>query len=538
MTKNILGVYFGYDSVCMSIYKDNEPTIIPNQEGSLTTPTVISFAKDRRIIVGEEAKKQQFINVARVVSHLRDLKTGFEKEVDGITYTAERLWTIFFKKLKDDAEAYLHEVVSTILVVLPSNFNYREKFANSISLAGFKEVFFDDEEKALLAHYHYVQKKSEHDKLVHYHDNIICIPDEERLMFVVSEGLQIRVMNVQVVSTRAKILNRTEYIWYQDPEMYDMILKFVQTLDGADSMKQQDINQLCHAFASVSGLYTIKLSKQFNVRELLTIQRIYNELEVMQQRLKGQYLRSLRLYIPYVAANEHGPVHIDIEVNFMHYNAAVTPFVEKIKRTIREWTEKKSTNDTPFFLVSNTGIQNYMAHEIVYLATCVATRDIVPYNPHEEVSFKSIAIGVAYVTGKYEYQKITKLPLEIAIGVKCDPKNPNLISLSKSIIQNGESLPIKNKQVRIAVPNTADELEIVSILSKGFQTLGTLKLHKMKLSSDSNPQQDKYDRRVQNLYVTFNIDELGKMTTTAISSSGTRSEFKYKFQAKDWDDES
>src|SRR5258705_654699 len=107
-----VGIDLGTTNSVVAVMEGGEPAVIANAEGSRTTPSVVAFAKNGEVLVGEVAKRQAVTNVDRTVRSVkRHMGTDWSIDVDGKTFTPQQISAFILQKLKRDAEAYLGEKV-------------------------------------------------------------------------------------------------------------------------------------------------------------------------------------------------------------------------------------------------------------------------------------------------------------------------------------------------------------------------------------------------------------------------------------------
>jgi molecular chaperone DnaK len=126
-----VGIDLGTTNSVVSVLTGGEPEVIANAEGSRTTPSVVAFAKNGEVLVGEVAKRQAVTNVDRTIRsvkrHMGD--PSWKVEIDGKTYTAQEISARVLQKLKRDAESYLGEDVSDAVITTPAYFNDAQRQA-------------------------------------------------------------------------------------------------------------------------------------------------------------------------------------------------------------------------------------------------------------------------------------------------------------------------------------------------------------------------------------------------------------------------
>ena len=129
MTKAV-GIDLGTTNSVVSALEGGEPVVIPNAEGSRTTPSVVAFGKDGEVLVGEVAKRQAITNPDRTIRSVkRHMGTKWTVDIDGKSYTAQEVSARTLMKLKRDAEAYLGQTVSEAVITVPAYFDDAQRTA-------------------------------------------------------------------------------------------------------------------------------------------------------------------------------------------------------------------------------------------------------------------------------------------------------------------------------------------------------------------------------------------------------------------------
>ncbi|MGO1992018.1 MAG: molecular chaperone DnaK, partial [Corynebacterium sp.] len=127
-----VGIDLGTTNSVVSVLEGGEATVIANSEGSRTTPSIVAFAKNGEVLVGQSAKNQAVTNVDRTIRsvkrHIGD-DSWTTSEIDGKKYTAQEISARTLQKLKRDAEAYLGEDVTDAVITVPAYFNDAQRQA-------------------------------------------------------------------------------------------------------------------------------------------------------------------------------------------------------------------------------------------------------------------------------------------------------------------------------------------------------------------------------------------------------------------------
>src|ERR1043165_7364520 len=125
-----VGIDLGTTNSVVAVLEGGEPTVIANSEGSRTTPSIVAFAKNGEVLVGQPAKNQAVTNVDRTVRSVkRHMGTDWKTEIDGKTYTAQEISARVLMKLKRDAESYLGETITDAVITVPAYFEDAQRQA-------------------------------------------------------------------------------------------------------------------------------------------------------------------------------------------------------------------------------------------------------------------------------------------------------------------------------------------------------------------------------------------------------------------------
>src|SRR5579864_7444462 len=125
-----VGIDLGTTNSVVAVLEAGEPTVIPNAEGSRTTPSVVGFAKSGEVLVGEVAKRQAITNPDRTIRSVkRHMGTSWTIDIDAKKYTAQEISARILQKLKRDAESYLGDTVSQAVITVPAYFDDAQRTA-------------------------------------------------------------------------------------------------------------------------------------------------------------------------------------------------------------------------------------------------------------------------------------------------------------------------------------------------------------------------------------------------------------------------
>ena len=125
-----VGIDLGTTNSVVSVLEGGEPTVIANAEGARTTPSIVAFAKNGEVLVGEVAKRQAVTNVDRTIRSVkRHMGTTWSVDIDGKKYTPQEISARILGKLKRDAESYLGETVADAVITVPAYFSDAQRQA-------------------------------------------------------------------------------------------------------------------------------------------------------------------------------------------------------------------------------------------------------------------------------------------------------------------------------------------------------------------------------------------------------------------------
>ena len=125
-----VGIDLGTTNSVVSVLEGGEPTVIANAEGARTTPSVVAFAKNGEVLVGEVAKRQAVTNVDRTIRSVkRHMGTDWKQSIDDKDFTPQQISAFILQKLKRDAESYLGETVTDAVITVPAYFSDAQRQA-------------------------------------------------------------------------------------------------------------------------------------------------------------------------------------------------------------------------------------------------------------------------------------------------------------------------------------------------------------------------------------------------------------------------
>jgi molecular chaperone DnaK len=266
-----VGIDLGTTNSVVAVLEGGEPTVIANAEGARTTPSVVAFAKNGEILVGEVAKRQAVTNVDRTIRSVkREMGTDWKREIDGKTFTPQQISAFVLQKLKRDAEAYLGETITDAVVTTPAYFNDAQRQATKEAgeIAGLNVLRIVNEPTA--AALAYGLDKGEKDQTI--------------LVFDLGGGtFDVSLLEIGEGVVEVKATNGNNHL-------------------GGDDWDQKIVDWLVDRVKATHG---IDLSK-----DKIAMQRVREAAERAKIELSSSTQTSISL--PYIAQDaEKNPVHVD-----------------------------------------------------------------------------------------------------------------------------------------------------------------------------------------------------------------------------------
>ena len=282
----VIGIDLGTTNSCVAVMEGGEPTVITNQEGARTTPSVVGFAKNGERLVGQLAKRQAVSNPENtIISIKRHMGTDYKVTVEGKSYTPQEISAMILQKIKADAEAYLGEPVKQAVITVPAYFTdaQRQATKDAGAIAGLEVLrIINEPTAAALA---YGVDKDEDGKV---------------LVFDLGGGT----FDVSIL------------------ELGDGVFEVLATSGnnhlGGDDFDQRIMNYLIEEFKKETG---IDLSN-----DKLADQRLKEAAEKAKIELSG--VASTNINLPFITADATGPKHLDVTLTRAKFEELTADLVE------------------------------------------------------------------------------------------------------------------------------------------------------------------------------------------------------------------
>ncbi|MEY4493858.1 MAG: hypothetical protein RL355_1207, partial [Actinomycetota bacterium] len=286
-----VGIDLGTTNSVVSVLEGGEPTVIANAEGSRTTPSVVAFAKNGEVLVGEVAKRQAVTNVDRTIRsvkrHMGD--TSWNVDIDGKKYNAQEISARVLQKLKRDAEAYLGETVTDAVITVPAYFNdaQRQATKDAGQIAGLNVLRIVNEPTA--AALAYGLDKGDQDQTI--------------LVFDLGGGtFDVSLLEIGEGIVEVKATSGDNHL-------------------GGDDWDERVVAHLVTTFKNSNG---IDLSA-----DKVALQRLREAAEKAKIELSSS--QSTNINLPYITASDAGPLHLDLSLTRAEFQKMTADLLERTK---------------------------------------------------------------------------------------------------------------------------------------------------------------------------------------------------------------
>ncbi len=284
-----VGIDLGTTNSVVAILEGGEPAVIANAEGSRTTPSVVAFAKNQEVLVGEVAKRQAVTNVDRTIRSVkRHMGTDWTVNIDGKNFTPQQISAFVLQKLKRDAEAYLGEVITDAVITVPAYFNDAQRQATKEAgeIAGLNVLRIINEPTAAALAYH-LEKEDESTILV----------------FDLGGGtFDVSLLEVGEGVVEVKATNGDNHL-------------------GGDDWDQRIVDWLVKDFKNGYGT---DLSK-----DKMALQRLREAAEKAKIEL-SQGMES-QINLPYISHGPDGPLHLDAKLTRAEFQRLTADLLDRCK---------------------------------------------------------------------------------------------------------------------------------------------------------------------------------------------------------------
>jgi molecular chaperone DnaK len=289
-----VGIDLGTTNSVVAVLEGGEPAVIANAEGSRTTPSVVAFAKNGEVLVGEVAKRQAVTNVDRTIRSVkRQMGTDWNVKIDNKKFTAQEISAFILQKLKRDAESYLGETITDAVITVPAYFSdaQRQATKEAGTIAGLNVLRIINEPTSAALAYH-LEK-----------DN-----DATILVFDLGGGtFDVSLLEVGEGVVEVKATSGDNHL-------------------GGDDWDQRIVDWLVKDF---KNNYGTDLSK-----DKMALQRLRESAEKAKIELSGS--SETQINLPYITHSEQGPLHLDTKLTRAEFQRMTSDLLDRCKAPFKQ----------------------------------------------------------------------------------------------------------------------------------------------------------------------------------------------------------
>ena len=465
-----VGIDLGTTNSVVCVLEAGEPVVVPNSEGSRTTPSVVAFSKSGDVLVGEVAKRQAITNTERTFRSIkRHMGSNWTStDIDGKKYTPQELSARTLMKLKRDAEAYLGTSVTQAVITVPAYFDDAQRTATKEAgqIAGLEVLRIINEPTAAALAYG-LDKGSE---------------DETILVFDLGGGT----FDVSVLEIGDGV--------------FEVKSTHGDTHLGGDDWDQRVIDWLVKEFKSAHG---VDLGT-----DRMALQRLKEAAE--KAKIELSQVQQTQINLPFITATPSGPLHLDVSLSRSKFQEMTNDLLERCRKPFEQAITDAGINKSQINHVILVGGSTRMPAVLDLIQSLTGKEPNRSVNPDEVVA-AGAAIQAGVLRGDVKDVLLLDVtPLSLGIETKG--------GVMTKLIERNTTIPTRRTEVFSTAEDMQPSVEIHVLqgereMASYNKTLGKFQLVDLPPAPRGVPQ----------IEVTFDIDANGIVHVSA-KDRGTNKE--------------